>query len=104
MATRTDRVMDAAVRAAKQAKIWATAAGREADRLLKDAKKKAITMEKKRQLKKRLLRSARVMKAAGRAAVVAGLAAGIAAARAEIGPRGEKLRRAAGLRRAAKRR
>ena len=100
MATRTDRVMAAAVRAAKQAKIWATAAALEADRMLKDAKKKAITMEKKRQLKKRLLKTARVMKAAGRAAVVAGLTAGIAAARAEIGPSGKKLRRAAGLRRA----
>lgn len=83
MATRTDRVMGAAVRAAKQAKVWATAAAREADRLLQDAKKKAITIERKRQLKKRLLQTARVMKAAGRAAAVAGLAAGIAAVHAE---------------------
>lgn len=87
MATRTDRMMDAAVRAAQQAKVWAKAAAVEADRLLKDAKKKAVTMERKRQLKKRLLQTARVMKSAGRAAVVAGLAAGIAAARAEISSR-----------------
>jgi hypothetical protein len=83
MATRTDRVMSAAVRAAKQAKVWATAAAREADRLLQDAKKRAETIEHKRQLKKRLLQTARVMKAAARAAVVAGLAAGIAAVHAE---------------------
>jgi hypothetical protein len=75
--------MSAAVRAAKQAKVWATAAAREADRLLQDAKKRAETMERKRHLKKRLLQTARVMKAAARAAVVAGLAAAIAAARAE---------------------
>jgi type III secretion system FlhB-like substrate exporter len=83
MPTRTDRAMSAAVRAAKQAKVWAKVAAREADRLLQDAKKKAVTIERKRHLKKRLLQTARVMKAAGRAAVVAGLAAGIAAARAE---------------------
>jgi type III secretion system FlhB-like substrate exporter len=83
MATRTDRVMAAAVKAAKHAKVWATAAAREADRLLHDAKKKAVTIERKRQLKKRLLQTARIMKAAGRAAVVAGLAAGIAAVQAE---------------------
>ena len=69
MATRTDRVMSAALRAAKQAKQWATVAAREADRLLQDAKKRAITIERRRQLKKRLLQTARVMKAAGRAAV-----------------------------------
>ena len=97
MATRTDRMMGAAVRAAKQAKVWAKAAAVEADRLLKDAKKQAVTMEKKRQLKKRLLQTARVMRSAGRAAVVAGLAAGIAAARAEITSRKtqKKLKRAA---------
>ena len=83
MATRTDRVMSAAVRAAKQAKVWATAAAREADRLLQDAKKRAETIDRKRHLKKRLLQTARVMKAAGRAAVVAGIAAGIAAVHAE---------------------
>jgi len=83
MATRTDRVMSAALRAAKQAKVWATAAAREADRLLQDAKKRAVTIERRRQLKKRLLQTARVMKTAGRAAVVAGIAAGIAAVHAE---------------------
>ena len=74
--------MSAAVKAAKQAKAWATVAAREADRLLQDAKKKAVTIERRRHLKKRLLQTARVLKAAGRAAVVAGLAAGIAAASA----------------------
>ena len=83
MATRIDRVMSAAVRAAKQAKVWATAAAREADRLLQDAKKRAETIERKRHLKKRLLQTARVMKTAARAAMVAGLAAGIAAVQAE---------------------
>lgn len=52
MATRTDRFMSAAVRAARRAKQWATVAGR-------------------------------VLRAAGRAALVAAVAAGIAAARTE---------------------
>jgi hypothetical protein len=79
--------MSAALRAAKQAKQWATVAAREADRLLQDAKKRAVTIERRRQLKKRLLQTARVMKVAGRAAVVAGIAAGIAAVHAERGRR-----------------
>jgi dsDNA-specific endonuclease/ATPase MutS2 len=80
------------VRAAKQAKQWAIAATREADQLLKAAKKRAETIERKRQLKKRLQQTARVMKSAGKAAVVAGVAAGIAAARAELNA-GRKLLR-----------
>jgi len=80
MSSRKDRLMSAAVRAAKQAKQWAIAATREADQLLKAAKKRAETIERKRQLKKRLQQTARVMKSAGKAAVVAGVAAGIAAA------------------------
>lgn len=83
MATRTDRLMSAAVRTAKQAKQWANAAAREADRLLQEAKKRAESIERRRHLKATLLKTARVLKAAGKAAVVAGVAAGIAAARAE---------------------
>ena len=41
MATRTDRFMSAAVRAARQAKDWALTAAREADRLLQEARKRA---------------------------------------------------------------
>jgi hypothetical protein len=85
MATRTDRFMGAAVRAAKQAKQWAIVAAREADRLLHEAKKRAESRERHRRLKKTLLQTSRVMKAAGKAAVVAGVAAAIAAARAEHG-------------------
>jgi hypothetical protein len=83
MATRTDRFMDAALRAAKRAKQWATAAAREADRLLREAEKRAITRERHRRLKKALVQTSRVMKAAGKAAVIAGVAAAIAAARHE---------------------
>ena len=71
MASRKDRLMSAAVRAAKQAKQWAIAATREADQLLKAAKKRAETIERKRQLKKRLQQTARVMKSAGKAASAA---------------------------------
>jgi hypothetical protein len=83
MATRTDRFMSAAVRAAKTAKQWATVAAREADRLLKEAKKKAESHDRRRRVQRTLLKTARVLNAAGRAAVVAGAAAGIAAARAK---------------------
>jgi hypothetical protein len=75
--------MDAAVRAAKRAKQWARVAGREADRLLREAKERAESIERRRQIKRRLAATARVMKAAGKAAVMAGVAAGVAAARAE---------------------
>jgi hypothetical protein len=83
MATRTDRLMDAALRTAKKAKQWATAAAREADRLLREAEKRALTRDRHRRLKKTLLQTSRVMKAAGRAAVIAAVAAAIAAARHE---------------------
>jgi hypothetical protein len=83
MGQRTDRFMSAAVRAAKQAKQWAQVAGREADRLLQDAKKRAESVERRRHIKQRLLKTGRVLRAAGRAALVAAVAAGIAAARAE---------------------
>jgi len=86
MGTRTDRVMGAAVRAAKRAKQWAIVAAREADRLLREARKQAESVEQRRRLKLTLLRTGRVLTAAGRAALVAGVATGIAAARAEFGP------------------
>ena len=81
MATRTDRFMSAAVRAARQAKDWALTAAREADRLLQEARKRADSEDRRRRLKQTLTRTGRVLRAAGRAALVA---AGIAAARSEI--------------------
>jgi hypothetical protein len=87
MATRTDRFMSAAVRAARRAKQWAIVAAREADRLLREAAKRAESHDRRRRLKRTLRKTGRVLKAAGRAALVAGVAAGIAAARAERGTR-----------------
>jgi hypothetical protein len=89
MATRTDRFMAAAVRAAKRARQWAIVAAREADRLLQEARKQAESEEAQRRLKLTLRRTGRVLTAAGRAALVAAVATGIAAARAEfgVGPR-----------------
>ena len=83
MATRTDRFMSAAVRAARRAKQWAIVAAREADRLLQEARRQAESEDRRRRLKQTLLKTGRVLRAAGRAALVAGVAAGIAAARAE---------------------
>lgn len=81
MATRTDRFMTAAVRAAMQAKRRATAVVREADRLLREAKRQAESEGRRRpRLKQALLETGRVMKAAGRAALFAAVATGIAAA------------------------
>ena len=85
MATRTDRFMSAAVRAARQAKQWALVAAREADRLLQEARKRADSEDRRRRLKQTLTKTGRVLRAAGRAALVAAVAAGIAAARAEGG-------------------
>jgi len=81
MPSRSDRLMSAAVRAASRAKQWAQAAVREADRLLQDAKQRAESEDRRRRLKQTLLKTGRVLKAAGRAALVAAVAAGIAAAR-----------------------
>jgi hypothetical protein len=83
MATRTDRFMSAALRAARRAKEWAIVAAREADRLLQEARKRAESDDRRRRLKQTLTRTGRVLRAAGRAALVAAVAAGIAAARAE---------------------
>lgn len=83
MATRTDRFMSAAVRAARRAKQWALVAAREADRLLQEARKRVESEARRRRLKQTLLRTGRVLRAAGRAALVAAVAAGIAAVRAD---------------------
>ena len=83
MATRTDRFMGAALRAARRAKEWAIVAAREADRLLQEARKRAESDDRRRRLKQTLTKTGRVLRAAGRAALVAAVAAGIAAARAE---------------------
>jgi hypothetical protein len=84
MATQADRFMSAAVRAAKRAKQWAIVAAREADRLLQEARKQADSAERRRRLKLTLLRTGRVLTAAARAALIAAVATGIAAARAEF--------------------
>ncbi len=81
MPTRRDRFVSAAVRAAARAKQWAQAAVREADRLVKDAKQQAESEDRRRRLKQTLVKTGRVLKTAGRAALVAAVAAGIAAAR-----------------------
>ena len=83
MATRVDRFMSAAVRSAKRAKQWAMVAAREADRLLQEARKEAQSEDRRRRRKQMLLKTGRVLRVAGRAALVAAVAAGIAAARAE---------------------
>jgi hypothetical protein len=83
MASRAERYKKAAVKAAKKARMWAVAAGREADRLLAEARKRAETEQRRTRLKAALRRTAKVLRAAGRAAIVAGVAAGIAAARAD---------------------
>ena len=83
MATRTDRFMSAAIRAARRAKQWALVAAREADRLLQVAKKQVESESRRRQLKLTLRKTGRVLMVAGRVALVAAVAAGIAEARAE---------------------
>jgi len=87
MATRTDRFLSAAVRAARRAKQWAMAAAGEADRLLQEVRQRAESKDRRRRLKQTLQRTGRVLRAAGRAALVAAVAAGIAATRAERGDR-----------------
>jgi hypothetical protein len=83
MGSRTDHFMKAAVRAAARAKEWAMVAAREADRLLQVARKEAASEARQRQLKQTLSKTGRVLRAAGQAALVAAVLAGIAAARAE---------------------
>jgi hypothetical protein len=76
--------MSAAVAAARRAKQWAVAAAREADRLIAQAQKEAASEDRRRRLKQTLAKTGRVLRAAGRAALVAAVATGIAAARSEI--------------------
>jgi hypothetical protein len=83
MATRTDRFMSAARRAARQAKRWATVAARGADRLLQAVRDRAQTEVRRRRFKRTLVKTGRVLQAAGRAALVAGVAAGVTAASGE---------------------
>jgi hypothetical protein len=83
MASRGERFKKAAIQAAKKAKKWAQIAAREADRLLDEAQKRAETEDRQRKLKAALIRTGKIMRAVGRAAIVAGVAAGIASARAE---------------------
>jgi regulator of protease activity HflC (stomatin/prohibitin superfamily) len=92
MGKRTDHFMSAAVRAAARAKEWAIVAAREADRLLEEDQKQAESEDRRRRLKQTLSKTGRVLRAAGQAALVAAVLAGIAAARAERG--GPKLPKA----------
>jgi hypothetical protein len=83
MATRTIRFMSAAVRAARRAKQWALVAAREADRLLQEARTRVESEARRRRLKQTLKKTGRVLMMAGRAALVAAVAAGITEVRAE---------------------
>lgn len=83
MATRTDHVMRAAVRATRRAKELTKAAVREAEHLLQEARKEANSEDRRRRRKQTLLTAGRVLRAAGQAALVAGVMAGIAAVRSE---------------------
>ena len=83
MATRTIRFMSAALRAARRAKQWALIAAREADRLLQEARTRVESETRRRRLKQTLKKTGRVLMIAGRAALVAAVAAGITEVRAE---------------------
>ena len=83
MASRAERYKKAAVKAAKKARMWAVAAVRQADRLLVEAQKRVETEQRRMRVKAALRRTGKVMRAVGRAAIVAGVAAGIAPARAD---------------------
>ena len=83
MATRTDRFLSAAVGTARRARQWALAAARETDRLIEEARKEAKSEDRRRRIKQTLAKTARVLRAAGRAALVAAVATGIAAVQSE---------------------
>jgi hypothetical protein len=83
MATKTDRVVDAAVQAAKHGKRWALLAAREADRLLVAARKRAESKARHKTFKQTAAKAGRVLRTAGKAALAAGVFAGILAIRAE---------------------
>ena len=79
-----DKWQRMAAKAAQKARRAALLAARQADKLYKAARLKAVTVARRRKLKQTLARTGRVMRAAGRAAVVAAVAAGLAAGRAEL--------------------
>src|SRR5439155_26995254 len=83
MASRAERFKTAAVNAAKTARKWGDGAAREADRLRKEARKRVETEQRHRRVKAALRRTGKVLKAAGRAAIVGGVAAVSASARAD---------------------
>ena len=100
MATRKARLKSAATRAAKGAKRWAAAAARGGSRLLKEAKKQAEANDRKRRLQRTLLKGARVVTAAGKAAFSAGAAAGVKAARAKPSRKSKEAKLSKGAKRA----
>lgn len=100
MATRKARLKSAATRAAKGAKRWAAAAARGGSRLLKEAKKQAEAHDRKRRLQRTLLKGARVVTAAGKAAFSAGAAAGVKAARAKPRRKSKEAKLSKGAKRA----
>jgi len=75
--------MSAAVGAARRAREWALAAAHETDRLIEEARKEAKSEDRRRRIKQTLAKTGRVLRAAGRAALVAAVATGIAAVHAE---------------------
>jgi hypothetical protein len=91
MATKTDRVVEAAVQAAKHGKRWALLAAREADRLLVAARKRAESKARQKSFKQAVARTGRVLRTAGKAALAAGVFAGILAMRAEYNGKLPKL-------------
>src|SRR5690242_20630526 len=67
------------LRAAREAKRAAVAAGKHADALLRVAREKAQTAARRRRVRKTLQQAGQVLKAAGEAALAAGAAAATAA-------------------------
>ena len=73
-----------ALTAARKAKQGALAAAKQADALLKVARQKAETVARRRKVRQVLRQTSRVMKTAGKAALVAGVMAAMAAVANEI--------------------
>jgi hypothetical protein len=86
------------IRAAREAKRAAVAAGKHADALLKVARQKAATAARRRRVRKTLRQASQVLKSAGKAALAAGAAAATAAVIHEIELRARKRRRDASRR------
>src|SRR5437899_11771582 len=83
MASRAERYKKAAVKAAKKARMWAVVAVCLNNRLLVEAQKRVETEQRRKRVKAALRRTGKVMRAVGRAAIVAGVAAGLVGARGE---------------------